>query len=194
MPDAAPHRSRADRDLAALTAAVRAGDPAALEALYSARFGWVLAAARRRSGRDEGFCLDIVQETFLRVVRSLPVLEHDAQLDAWLAKSIDSCVRDAMRSQARRGAREPTHHRASKNAAPTCGDIAAIDVASDGLALAPQLAKLPPADLDLLTARYRFGWTLAKIGAALGLRTGAVDGRLSRVLARLRKELDDGRS
>jgi hypothetical protein len=34
--------------------------------------------------------------------------------------------------------------------------------------------------------RHRLGWTLERIGAVVGLAPGAVDGRLRRIIGRLR--------
>ncbi|MCH8316763.1 MAG: sigma-70 family RNA polymerase sigma factor [Planctomycetes bacterium] len=42
-------------------------------------------------------------------------------------------------------------------------------------------------DVQLLLMRHRFGWTLKRIGDALGLKPGAVDGRIRRVLTKLRR-------
>ncbi|MFO0875168.1 MAG: sigma-70 family RNA polymerase sigma factor [Phycisphaerales bacterium] len=219
----------AARTIGELTRAIRAGEPAPLAELYRDRFAWALAVARRRSGRDESFCLDAVQETFLRVVRSLPAIETEAQLEAWLARTIESCVLDALRSEQRRARREarragvaPAAPAASagrgvprpalnlddatpdasarretvaapRTPAPRRADpvTEAAELDAQVAELTPRLAKLAPRDAELVAARFRFGWTLGRIGAALGLGAGAVDGRLNRILARLRKELDD---
>ena len=47
------------------------------------------------------------------------------------------------------------------------------------------------AQVRLLTMRYRFGWTLQRIGAAVGLKPGAVDGRLARLVAALRRRAQE---
>jgi DNA-directed RNA polymerase specialized sigma24 family protein len=46
---------------------------------------------------------------------------------------------------------------------------------------------MDPRDRDLILMRHRFGWTLERIGRAVGLSAGAVDGRLGRILRSLRK-------
>jgi len=40
----------------------------------------------------------------------------------------------------------------------------------------------------LLVMRYRLGWTLERIGRAVGLRPGAVDSRLRRATNELREK------
>jgi DNA-directed RNA polymerase specialized sigma24 family protein len=43
----------------------------------------------------------------------------------------------------------------------------------------------------MLTMRHRFGWTLRRIGNAVGLSPGAVDGRLGRTREALRKQASE---
>lgn len=50
-----------------------------------------------------------------------------------------------------------------------------------------ELQALNDRDVQLLLMRHRFGWTLKRIGDALGLKPGAVDGRIRRVLTKLRR-------
>ena len=65
-----------------LTRAIAAGDSRALEALYRSHFDLLHAFIRRTTRRDESFCLDIIHDTMLRVIRSIPVLESGEALDA----------------------------------------------------------------------------------------------------------------
>ncbi len=59
--------------------------------------------------------------------------------------------------------------------------------------LEERLAEIDGSSRALLMMRYRFGWTLARIGRELGLTPGAVDGRLARLLARLRRKAGEAR-
>jgi len=43
----------------------------------------------------------------------------------------------------------------------------------------------------MLLMRHRFGWTLQQIGAALGIKPGAVDGRLRRLVGGLRRRAQE---
>jgi len=178
------------RSIAELTRSIRRGDPEALTWLYRSRVDRMVAHARSRTHRDESFCLDAVQETFLRVIRSLPKLDSDAALDAWLLRTLDRCALDALRTEARRRRREAAHDRpTSTRPADSRGDSTASS--DDGATLDDRVAALPTATRSLIEARFRFGWTLARIGSWVGLAPGAVDGRIARAIERLRKELDD---
>lgn len=180
MPPDRPDRP--DRSIGELTSAIAAGSGEALTWLYRSRFDRLVCFARARTRRDEGFCLDVVQETFLRVIRSLPALDTEAQLDAWLLRTLERCALDALRRERRRRRREGDQRDAASQSSSS---------ALDSIRVIERLSSLPAATRDLLEARFRFGWTLSRIGAAMGLAPGAVDGRVSRALDRLRMELDD---
>jgi DNA-directed RNA polymerase specialized sigma24 family protein len=53
--------------------------------------------------------------------------------------------------------------------------------------LEQELRSVGDANAELLLMRYRFRWTLQQIGTALGLKPGAVDGRLRRLVSTLRR-------
>ena len=61
----------ADQLAAAMTSAMAAGDGGAVEAFYRRYFDRLYAEARRATRRDESFCLDVVQESVLRIVRTV---------------------------------------------------------------------------------------------------------------------------
>lgn len=169
------------RDVPALTRAVAAGDEAAFTRLYEAWFEWSLTAARRASGRDESWCLDVVQDAWLRVVRGLPPLPSDAAFAVWLRRTVERCCLDRLRAERRRR----RHEAQLDPPAPATEESPSTSTVQTAL------EELPADHLELLAARFARGWTLARIGDALGLRPGAVDGRLSRVLVALRRRLDD---
>src|SRR5262245_41491413 len=52
-----------------LTAALAAGNEDAVETFYRRYFDWLYAQARRATRRDESFCLDVVQDAVLRIMR-----------------------------------------------------------------------------------------------------------------------------
>lgn len=170
-----------------LTRAIAAGDSRALEALYRSHFDLLHAFIRRTTRRDESFCLDIIHDTMLRVIRSIPVLESGEALDGWLRVTALSCARDRLRADGRRARRESLVSREPRGGA---SDEESSEFASLHLVEAA-IARLDPAAAGLVLARYRFGWTLARIGASLGLKPGAVDGRLSRALAQIRRQLEE---
>jgi RNA polymerase sigma-70 factor (ECF subfamily) len=173
-----------------LTSAIASGNAEAFARLYRAWFDHCLAEARRCTGRDEQFCLDAVQEAMLRVIRHMRPLQNEAALGAWLSSVVRTACIDLLRRDLRRRRREvirteqTSHGTSSSSTAP-----AGIDDALDRIHwLRHQLANLPADQARLLDLRFRMGWTLARIGRALRMNTGAVDGRINRTLNRLRAE------
>ena len=169
-------------DAARLTAAIAAGDTEAFARFYRQWFQTMYADARRVTGRDEAFCLDIVHDAMLRVIRSMKPLAGETDLARWLGAVIRSCAYDRLRAESRRRLRDRAHGAKA---------IAAVEVPetdADRLRwLEAQLRALDEGSLQLLLMRHRLGWTLQRIGRALGLEPGAVDGRLRRIVARLRR-------
>jgi len=168
-----------------LTRAIHEGDPRAFGAFYDGWFDRLAADARRMTGRDEAFCLDLVQDVMLKVVRSLPVLESEPALAGWLRRTMRRAAIDRLRSERRREARERRHARLPQRRATPAPDQE-IERTEDRGVLAALLAELDPAERELLAMRHELRWTLARIGDALGLSPGAVDGRLARITGRLR--------
>jgi RNA polymerase sigma factor (sigma-70 family) len=183
-----------------LTAAMARGDRAAVAAFYERYFGLLYRAARgaTRGRRDEHFCLDVVQDAVLRIVRTVkPVGGGEGQFVAWLRLVVQSAAYDLLRREQRRAARE--REGASRGPAGGPGGRAdapaeSIGHEENGASLAEQLAwlrgelqRLEPGIAELIELRYEKRWTLAAIGARLGVSAGTVDGRLRRALGRVRE-------
>ena len=169
----------ADDDTHRLTAGMAAGDAAAVDAFYRRWFPFLYAAARRASGRDESFCLDVVQEATLRVVRTVRAADTERQLRAWLRLVVQTTALDLLRRERRRAGHE---------AAVAAGVGGGPHGEDDGrLAwLREQVARFDPALARMVEWRYEHGWTLRRIAERLGLSVGTVDGRLRRALVDLR--------
>ena len=167
-----------------LTGAIAAGDTEAFARFYESQFTFMYAEARRVTGRDEAFCLDIVHDAMVKVIKSLKPMETEAGLKRWLGVAVRSCAYDRLRQEARRRRREESVAR------PT--EPEAREDLHDRLAwLRRELAACDESTRALLTMRLRFGWTLAQIGAAVGLKPGAVDGRLRRTIDAFRQRAKD---
>lgn len=162
-----------------LTRAIACGDTEAFARFYTLWFDRMYIMARACTGRDESFCLDVVQDSMMRVIRSIREMNDDAQLERWLHIVVRTCALDLLRRERRRRIRE----RNRQSVAPHHHTDADSD---DRIAwLRSQLSQLPADQARLLSMRFRFGWTLARIGRTLGLKPGAVDGRLKRAMAAL---------
>jgi RNA polymerase sigma factor (sigma-70 family) len=172
----------------AQTSAIASGDADAMSAFYERWFDFVFAEARQLSRRDEAFCLDMVQDTMMRVIRSMKTLENEAAVIQWLRKTVRSCCIDRVRRELRQAKRERALADGQRDAEPSAQ--------ADHIAwLAHELELLNPEAANLLHMRFGLGWTLQRIGTAIGVKTGAVDGRINRILtalrARSRETLDE---
>lgn len=165
-----------------LTRAIASGDTEAFARFYRAWFDRMFVMARQCTGRDESFCLDVVQDSMVRVIRSIPELNTDVELERWLHVVVRSCALDRLRRERRRSLRE----RRSDQTTPKATSARDDQDGEDRIAwLRKQLSQLPPEQAHLLSLRYRLGWTLARIGRALGIKPGAVDGRINRTIKTL---------
>ena len=179
-----------------LTAAMARGDRAAVAAFYE-RYDRVLCRLAREAlgpARDEHLCLDVVHDAVLRVVRTVRPVPSEGQLVAWLRLVVRSAAYDLLRRERRRAGCEAialAAAAAGRNDHASSFDPA--DEGSGGAALEEQLAwlraellRLDPRLVELIELRFERRWTLAAIGARLGVSPGTVDGRLRRALTRLR--------
>ena len=169
-----------DDSIRQLTSAIASGDTAALARFYRRWFDRMYAEAHRVTGRDESFCLDVVHDGMMRVIKSLGPMDSEAALWGWLRAVIRSCAFDRLRREMRRRKREQTGRRSAPSAA--------ADDLEERLAwLRRELAEMNEREATLFTMRHRFGWTLRQVADAVGLNTGAVDGGLRRTLLTLRR-------
>lgn len=166
-----------------LTSAVASGQTEAFARLYRAWFDHVFHEARRCSGRDEQFCLDVAQETMLRVIRRIKPLDSEAALAAWLTAAARNACLDLLRKDLRLRRREQAY---AQTRSTTTEDVDSGQTRERIAWLTSELSNLESASARALDLRYRMNWTLSRIGQALHLKTGAVDGRINRTISQLR--------
>lgn len=162
-------------DVYTLSRRIASGDTEAFAVFYEAWFNFCIDEVHRMTAFDEAACMDVVQDAMLKIAPRFPVVETSRDLERWMRRVLINGARDRLRAEARRAAREHRTH-------PTPPD-------RDGEAIRELRARLDTLDSearDLLRRRFDFGWTLERIGRELGLRPGAVDGRINRVLKKLR--------
>jgi RNA polymerase sigma-70 factor (ECF subfamily) len=131
---------------------------------------------------------DLVQETFLRMVRGLPGWSARQPFSHWLLRIATNTGRDYFRRQSvrRRWMVEPA---AGESDAPApeavdpSGDPAARAAANEVKAL---LAHLSPDERTLLTLHHLEGWGLGQIAAQFGWTLTATKLRAWRARGRLR--------
>jgi RNA polymerase sigma factor (sigma-70 family) len=172
-------------DASRITRAIASGDTGALAVLYEQRFDRLYTIARRSTGLCEADCLDIVQESFLKIVRSIKPIENEAALDAWLARVVKSSAWDHLKHEKRLRARQAVAARAES------GETSGEELDERLKALWVELSALDRGTRELIELRYRAGMTLATIGKLVGLKPGAVDGRIRRSESALRSSLQE---
>jgi RNA polymerase sigma factor (sigma-70 family) len=169
-----------------LTTALAAGDENAVETFYRQYFDWLYAQARRATRRDESFCLDVVQDAVIRVLRSVkPVATEEARFRAWLKLVVQTAAWDKLRSERSRQRREQV---SLELARVTVGGDDRDEVAEEDQRqwLKAQIDRLDPEIVRMIELRFEQRWTLGRIGKLLGLSIGTVDWRLRRALKELR--------
>lgn len=168
---------------AQLTRAIASGDTEAFASFYRRWFDPMFNMARQCTGRDESFCLDVVQDSMMRVIRSIRSTNDEAQLERWLNAVVKTCALDMLRHERRRWKRERTRQPLVQSS--LAADRSPQDDGEHIEWLRSQLSELPADQARLLNLRFRLGWTLTQIGRFVGLKPGAVDGRISRAVAQL---------
>jgi RNA polymerase sigma factor (sigma-70 family) len=158
-----------------------AGDPAAIERFYRGHFDRLYREARRSTGRrDEAFCLDVVQESVLRIVRTVRPVADEARLAAWLKLVVRTTAYDMLRREQRRQRHE------SAAAAMPLREHVLVDDEPRLAWLRRRIASMDPKLGRMIELRFAQRWTLARIGSLFGLSVGTIDGRLRRALEHLR--------
>jgi RNA polymerase sigma-70 factor (ECF subfamily) len=173
-----------------LTAQMSAGNEHAVEIFYRKYFNWLYAQARRATRRDEAFCMDVVQETVLRIIRTIRPVESENQLLAWLRLVVHTTAWDLLRSERRRQTRETVV--VAMHAGSRQRDDPPDEMQQDWLK--QKIAQFDPQLARIIELRYSQQWTLTRIAGLMGLSLGTVDGRIRRALKHLRdlaaEELD----
>lgn len=170
----------------ALTAAVASGDTDAFAVFYRDWFNVMYQQAQQVSQRDESFCLDITQDAMLRVIKSIKPMDSSDDLRRWLNVVVKTCAYDRFREQARRTARERKFETDPKSVEHYDNSEDQQNTLERLHWLENELRSMDHTDAELLLMRHRFGWTLKRIGETLGLKPGAVDGKIQRLVRKLR--------
>lgn len=180
-----------DARAAAWCRGIRAGDPAALTDFYQHWFDRSVAIVRARTGHDESFALDVVQDAMIRVARSVPRLETEADLSRWMIRVLTSCAIDRLKQEARETARRAMAGNTKSNT-PAASEIKGNDCSHPTFdesmeRLQRHIAELKPDQRAALSLRFWFGRSLAAIGRALSISEDAAHGKLRTSLRSLQR-------
>jgi RNA polymerase sigma-70 factor, ECF subfamily len=163
-----------------LVAAINGGDAAAFEVLYFRHRDWVAALACRFTG-DSDTALDVMQETFLYLLRKFPGFRLTANLKTFLYPAVRNLSIAARRKAARYQATLAELDQLKHTAAPPAAGAEAAD-------LQFILATLPEEQREVLLLRFVDGLSLAEIADAMNIPLGTVKSRLHNALQTLRQD------
>lgn len=169
-PDALP-------DARAVTTRFAMGDREAFAVFYEATFDDAQADARRLTGRDEAFCLDAVQDAYLRAARSLPAMDSWPACRAWLKRAIASSAIDRIRADGARARREATSQPQDQRAPDHHEQLHALLARLEG--------QLDERQWHALRLHVGQGLPMSAVGRAMNISRHAVHGLVRRGLATL---------
>ena len=157
----------------------------AFKALYLRHQDYVLRVALRFTP-DIDTALDVLQDTFVQLLRRFPPTGEGITLTARLTTLLYPIAKNTAITAARKAGRFPVADDVTPEGVPARparedGDIGRL------------LALLPPGQRETLTLRFVDGLSLSEIAEALGIPEGTVKSRLHGGVANLRASplLDD---
>jgi len=169
-----------DRSDIDLIAEINNGDAAAFEVLYFRYRDWVVSQARRFTG-DDNAALDVMQETFLYVLRKFPGFRLTANFKTFLYPAIRNLSIGARRKSARYQSTETERNELENTAGPDAplGAHEQVDAV---------LAPLSGEHREVLLLRFVDGLSLVEIANAMKIPLGTVKSRMHNALETLRND------
>ena len=172
-----------------LVARAKAGNEAALEALFR-HFEVPVYTLARRLTRTSHDAEDVLQETFLEVLRSIGRFRGDGSFEGWIRRVAASKALTKLRRQASRAPEEElSEELADAVAAERAHGIAAIATAPERLDLQAALARLPDTARAVIWLHDVEGYSHDEIAVMAGKTASFSKSQLARAHARLREML-----
>ena len=143
-----------------------------------------------RRARGAADTEDVVQDVFLRTLRRIRRFQHRTVggLQAYLRRAVINRVRDLVRTSIRHGVAVDAEAAPMRDWRPSPLEAAIMKQQLDRFLEA--LARLRPADRQVIVWRIELGYTADEIALKLGKSKGAAGMTVSRALARLAAELN----
>ncbi|HEY5911621.1 MAG TPA: sigma-70 family RNA polymerase sigma factor [Verrucomicrobiae bacterium] len=163
-----------------LIAAINAGECAAFEVLYFRYRDWVAGLAYRFTD-DEYAAQDVLQETFLYVLRKFPGFRLTANFKTFLYPAVRNLSIAARRKAERYQAGAAEQRQLEQTPAPEYSRPSTHE-------LEAALAGLPGEQREVLVLRFVDALSLAEIAEAMGIPLGTVKSRLHNALETLRQD------
>ncbi|HEY3246261.1 MAG TPA: sigma-70 family RNA polymerase sigma factor [Phycisphaerae bacterium] len=191
-------------ELAGLIEAAQRRDPQAFDALIDAYARPLYGYLYRLTGARED-AEDLLQEVFVRVVRMIGQYEHDGRFEAWLFRIATNLVRDRVRRIRRAPVTSSLDAGGDGFVAPDgeAGDVwvdssapapdGRLTLREDVDALQQALARLAPAEREVLMLRHFAQLSFAEIATAMGTPLGTALARAHRGLIHLRELMEHQR-
>jgi RNA polymerase sigma-70 factor (ECF subfamily) len=162
-----------------LVAAINAGDAAAFEVLYYRYRDWVVNLSYRFTG-NEDLALDVLQETFLYLLRKFPGFRLTAHIKTFLYPAVRHLSI---------AARQKAGRYQSTNAEQEALECAVAEgPAAPSTDLAAALENLTNEHREVLLLRFVDGLALQEIADAIDVPLGTVKSRLHNALESLRHD------
>lgn len=179
-----------EEQLSALVADVLAGHTDAFEDIVRAYEKNVYNIALRLCG-DREDALDIAQESFLKVYRSLHLFRGEGRFSVWLYRIVSNTALDYLRARSRRAEDSLTVEDADGESSER--EIADLSAAPEALlerkltrqAVQRCLLRLPEDQRKILLLREIEGFSYEEIGRILSLESGTVKSRIFRARKKL---------
>jgi RNA polymerase sigma-70 factor, ECF subfamily len=169
---------------AAVVAQAAAGDVAALEQIVARYHDDMARVCVVVCGGDADLAQDAVQSAWPIVWRKLGNLREPEHLRPWLVTVAANEARQLLRQRRRRSVVELDVALVGSGRGDPADAIRAVD-------LRAALGRLDLEDRTLLSLRYVAGFDSAELGQAMRMSSSGVRSRLERLIARLRRDLDD---
>lgn len=165
----------------------RRRDPQALGALLE-RFAPRLYGLVYRLTGDRGAAEDLLQETFLRIVRMIGEYDHSGRFEPWIFRIAANVARDHTRRRRRRAPQTSLDGECeglpeAPEAEPTRG----LEIAGGIDQLGAALQALPDGDREILLMRHFADYTYREIAEMQEVPLGTALARGHRALERLRR-------
>lgn len=168
--------ARSDLDL---IAAINHGDSAAFEELYFRYRDWVVALAFRFTGHSDT-ALDVLQDTFLYVLKKFPGFRLTASFKTFLYPAVRNLSITARQKTAR--------YQTSASDAERLEQLPAPATEQNSGELEFMLGRLPEEQREVILLRFVDGLTLNEIAEAMSVPLGTVKSRLHNALESLRHD------
>lgn len=166
-----------------------AGDNAAFEALVTQYEKLVYSVTYRMTGNRED-ALDLSQETFVKVWKSLKFFKFESAFSTWIYRVAGNVCLDFLRRQKRTQSLTVSDEEVQLDLPDEDLDPARMVMERAGQEdIAEALASLEPEYRAALTLRAVAGLSYQEIADTLGVQPGTVKSRISRGRERLRKKL-----